>query len=218
MAKLIFDAIGERQYEMGVSQVVLYPQDASGAYPKGYAWNGISNISDSPDGADVNEIWADNIKYATFRAVENSKGSIEAYMYPDEWMQCDGYVELEEGIVIGQQNRAAFGLCYRTEVGNDTASNADGDYKLHLVYGATASPSEQSHDTVNDSPDAQTFSWDYDCVPVSVAGHKPTATMTITASKVGETKMKKLLDALYGTESTEAHLPLPDEILTLLKG
>lgn len=214
MSKIVWDAIGERFYENGVSHGVLYTQADGGTYNAGVAWNGLTSVSDSPDGAEANDIYADNIKYGSLRSAENHKGTIEAYMYPDEWAECDGNVEPVPGLRIGQQKRRAFGFSYRTEIGNDIDTEAG--YKLHLIYGATVSPSEQTHETVNDSPEAMTLSWEYDTVPIEVEGYKPTAHLTIDSTKADEAKLKALEDILYGTESNEARLPLPAEVITLL--
>lgn len=213
MSKLVWDATGTRRYENGVSKGVLYPQ-SNGTYPKGVAWNGLTGVTDSPEGAEANDIWADNIKYASLRSAETSKGTIEAFTAPDEFDACDGSAELATGVTIGQQDRQPFGLCYRTEIGTD--SNPSAGYKLHIVYGATASPSEQTHETINDSPEAMQLSWEYDTVPVVVEGHKPTATLTIDSTKADSAKLKALEDILYGSAETEARLPLPAEIATLL--
>lgn len=214
MSKIVWDAIGEKYYESGVSHGVLYTQADGGTYNTGVAWNGLTSVSDSPDGAEANDIYADNIKYGSLRSAENHKGTIEAYMYPDEWAECDGNVEPVPGLRIGQQKRRAFGFSYRTEIGNDV--DAELGYKLHLIYGATVSPSEQTHETVNDSPEVMTLSWEYDTVPIEVEGCKPTAHLTIDSTKADEGKLKALEDILYGTESDEARLPLPAEVITLL--
>lgn len=214
MAKLVWDAAGARRYESGVSKGVLYPQE-KGNYPKGVAWNGLIGITESPEGAEANDLWADNIKYASLRSAETAKGTIEAYTSPDEFDACDGSAELVKGATIGQQSRQPFAICYRTEIGTD--SNPNAGYKLHIIYGMTASPSEQAHETVNDSPDAMTFSWEYDTVPVAVKDHNPTATMTIDSTKADATKLKALEDILYGSDGEDGpRLPLPDEIVTLL--
>lgn len=220
MAKLVWDAIGEHLYETGVRNGVLYPYMTGSTaettgYKKGVAWNGLTSITESPSGADENALWADDIKYLALRAAEEFGGTIEAYTYPDEWAECDGSASIATGVVIGQQPRKAFGLCYRTTLGNDTELNEHG-YKLHLVYGATASPSERAYQTINDSPEAITFSWQFTTTPVNVASHKPTSILTIDSTKVEATKLKALEDALYGTADKDAYLPLPDEVLTLL--
>lgn len=228
MAKLVWDQVGERYYETGVKNVVLYPQ-VNGAYPEGVAWNGITNVTQTPTGADSNPIYADDTKYLDIRSVEEEEGSITAYTYPDEWAACDGSAALTTGVYIHQQPRQAFGLCYRTVLGNDTEYENYG-YKLHLIYGATASPSEKSHDTINDSPEAVEMSWDYTTVPVSildnnnqpVSGFKPTSSIEIDSTKVDATKLAALEAILYGTngsgssEGTTARLPLPYEVMTTL--
>ena len=215
MAKLTWDETSKRLYETGVRQGVLYPQDNSGAYPNGVAWNGLTAITESPSGAEETALWADDIKYLSLRSAEEFGATIEAYTYPDEFAICDGSAELVTGAIIGQQPRKPFGLCYRTVLGNDTELDAHG-YKLHLIYGATASPSERAYQTVNDSPEAITFSWEMTTVPVSVTGARPTACVTIDSTKVDSEKLKALEKVLYGDETTDARLPLPDEIKTLL--
>lgn len=215
MGKLTWDETSKRLYETGVRQGVLYPQDNSGAYPKGVAWNGLTAITESPSGAEETALWADDIKYLSLRSAEEFGATIEAYTYPDEFAICDGSAELATGVIIGQQPRKPFGLCYRTVLGNDTELDAHG-YKLHLIYGATASPSERAYQTVNDSPEAITFSWEMTTVPVAVKDARPTACVTIDSTKVDEEKLKALEKVLYGDENTEARLPLPDEIKTLL--
>ena len=214
MAKLAWDETSKKLYETGVRNGVLYPQAANGTYPKGVAWNGLTAITESPSGAEETALWADDIKYLSLRSAEEFGATIEAYTYPDEFAICDGSAELAEGVIIGQQPRKPFGLCYRTVLGNDTELDAHG-YKLHLIYGATASPSERAYQTVNDSPEAITFSWEMTTVPVAVTGAKPTACITIDSTKVDTAKMAALEKVLYGDESTEARLPLPDEIKTL---
>lgn len=215
MARLTWDATSTRLYETGVRQGVLYPQDNSGAYPNGVAWNGLTAITESPSGAEETALWADDIKYLSLRSAEEFGATIEAYTYPDEFAICDGSAELVTGAIIGQQPRKPFGLCYRTVLGNDTELDAHG-YKLHLIYGATASPSERAYQTVNDSPEAITFSWEMTTVPVSVTGARPTACVTIDSTKVDSAKLAALEAVLYGGDNTEARLPLPDEIKTLL--
>lgn len=216
MAKLVFDESGKRFYETGVSKGVLYVQDASGAYPQGVAWNGLTAVNEAPSGAEATPLYADDIKYLELRSAEEFGATIEAYTYPDEFEQCDGSAELAEGVVIGQQARKAFGLCYRTIVGNDVQGN-DFGYKLHLIYGATAAPSEKAYATVNDSPEAVTFSWEVTCTPVEVEGFKPTATVVIDSRKVDAEKLAALEAKLYGSESEEAQLPLPAEIAAMFK-
>lgn len=215
--RLIWDATGQRFYETGVRRGVLYPQDKDGLYPKGVAWNGITSISENPTGADPNDLWADDIKYGSLRAAETMEGSIESYTYPEEFEECDGTASLATGVSIGQQKRKPFGLCYRTSIGNDTAIEEDDGYILHLLYGATASPSEKQYQTINDSPEAITFSWDYTTIPVNVTGHKPTALVRINSLKVDAEKLAALEDILYGTDSAEPRLPLPDEIASMFE-
>ena len=215
MAKLVWDAIGEHFYETGVDHVVLYRLDANNAYSNGYAWNGVSSISESPSGGDANPIWADNIKYLNLRAAEEYGSTIECYTYPDEFAECNGEGQPASGIAIGQQTRKTFGLSYRTIVGNDAQGN-DLGYKLDLVYGCTASPSEKSYSTVNDSPEAGTFSFEISTVPVAIPGYKNTAILTIDSTKVDSTHMAALEALLYGGDSTEATLPSPETVLTTL--
>lgn len=214
MSKLVWDKTGERLYETGVKQGVLYPQ-VSGAYPKGVAWNGLTAVTESPSGAEATPLYADDIKYLNLMSAEEFGASIEAYMYPEEFAECDGSAALVAGVYIGQQTRKAFGLCYRTVLGNDVDSN-DYGYKLHLIYGALAAPSEKAYATVNDSPEAITFSWEITTTPVNVTGFKPTASITIDSTKVDAEKLAALEAILYGTESEEARLPLPDEIATIM--
>lgn len=217
MSRITWDDIGKRIFEMGSKYGVLYPQ-VDGKYPKGVAWNGLISVTESPGGAEVTDLWADNIKYASMRSAETFGATIEAYSYPDEFGPCDGSVELVPGVFIGQQGRQAFGFCYRSEIGNDTSNESDDGYKLHLIYNSTASPSEKAYSTINDSPDGVTFSWEIESTPVNVPGHKPTACITIDSLKIDSAKLKALEDILYGTESKEPSLPMPEEIMTLLSG
>lgn len=212
--RLAWDQTGERYYETGVKQGVLYPQEG-GAYPKGVAWNGLTAVTESPSGAEASPLYADDIKYLNLLSTEEFGATIEAYTYPDEFMACDGSAALTEGVYIGQQKRNTFGLCYRTVLGNDTESN-DYGYKLHIIYGALAAPSEKAYATINDSPEAITFSWEVTTTPVNVTNHKPTASIVIDSTKVDSTKLKALEDILYGSEEAEPRLPLPDEIATLM--
>lgn len=214
MSKLVWDQIGDRIYETGVKMGVLYPQE-SGAYPKGVAWNGLTAVTESPSGAEASPMYADDIKYLNLMSNEEFGATIEAYTYPPEFEACDGSASIATGVSIGQQSRKAFGLCYRTTVGNDTDGN-DYGYKLHLIYGALAAPSEKAYATINDSPEAITFSWEVTTTPVDVTGFKPTASVTIDSKKVNAEKLKALEAILYGSESEEARLPLPDEIITLM--
>lgn len=219
MSKLVWDQTGERYYETGVKMGVLYPQSASGTYPKGVAWNGLTAVTESPSGAEATPLYADDTKYLNLYSAEEFGATIEAYTYPDEFAECDGSAEIAAGVTIGQQNRKAFGLCYRTTIGNDTDGNDHG-YKIHIIYGAMASPSEKAYATINDSPEAITFSWEVTTTPVSVSGFKPTASVTIDSTKVEEAKLKQLEAVLYGDNGSsstgDARLPLPDEIVTLI--
>lgn len=212
---LVWDETGKRFYETGVKNCALYVQDTSGAYPKGVAWNGITAITESPSGAEATPIYADDMKYLNLYSVEELGATIEAYTYPDEFAECDGSAELTTGVMIGQQVRKAFGLAYKTTIGNDVAGN-DLGYKLHLIYGAKASPSEKAYATINDSPEAITFSWELTTTPVDVEGMKPTASITIDSTKVDAAKLKALEKVLFGSETADARLPLPAEILTIL--
>ena len=219
--KLKWDETSEHFYETGVDRTVLYILNNSNAYTDGVAWNGVTSITESPSGADETKLFADNIKYLSLRANEEYGSTIEAYQYPEEWSQCDGGASIATGVYIGQQSRRTFGLSYRTLIGNDVMGN-DYGYKLHLVYGATASPSDRQYETVNDSPSAITMSWEISTVPVPVANHKPTSHIEIDSTKADATKLAALEDILYGTdgsgsgEGTVARLPLPDEIATLM--
>lgn len=216
MSKLAWDSAGDRFYEIGVSKGVLYPQE-SGKYSKGVAWNGLTGVTESPGGAEPNDLYADNIKYATLRSAETFGGTIEAYTYPEEFGLCDGTKapDKTKGLLVGQQPRISFGLSYVTKIGNDT--DDDLGYKLHLVYGATASPSEKSFATINDSPEAITFSWEFTTTPVAVTGFKPAATLIIDSREADPTKLSALEAKLYGDTNTEPTLPLPDEVINMLK-
>lgn len=217
MAKIVWDATGERLFETGVDHGVIYPQATGGTYPKGAAWNGLTAVTESPSGAEPTPLYADNIKYLTLMSVEEFAFTIEAYMYPDEFAECNGEGTLAKGVIIGQQKRKTFGLSYRSLIGNDVDGDSHG-YKLHLVYGALAAPSEMARSTVNDTPEASTMSWECSTTPVSVAKFKPTAHIVIDSTKADPTKLKNLEDILYGSdsESTEARLPLPDEVASLM--
>ena len=217
MSKLVWDKTGERYYETGVKNGVLYIP-TEGVYSKGVAWNGLTAVTESPSGAEATALYADDMKYLSLYSAEEFGATIEAYTYPDEFAQCDGSAELTKGVSIGQQARKTFGLCYRTTIGNDTDGNDHG-YKLHMIYGCMASPSEKAYATINDSPEAITFSWEVTTTPVSVAGFKPTASITIDSTKADPTKLAALEDILYGKDGepgSEARLPLPDEIKTLM--
>lgn len=212
--RLTWDDLGKRFYETGVKQGVLYPQ-VGGAYPKGVAWNGLTAVTESPSGAEATPLYADDIKYLELISNEEFGCTIEAYTYPDEFKPCNGEATLAEGVTIGQQTRTPFGFCYKTVLGNDEKKN-DYGYKLHLVYGATASVSEKAFQTINDSPEAITFSWEVSTTPVAVKGFKPTAILTIDSTTIAAEKLTKLEDILYGTEEAEARLPLPDEIAEII--
>lgn len=215
MSKLVWDKTGERLYETGVDHGVLYPIQTGGVYSKGVAWNGLSAVTESPSGAEASPFYADNIKYLNLMSAEEFGATIEAYMYPDEFAECDGSAEIATGVSIGQQARKVFGLSYRTLLGNDVDSN-DYGYKLHLIYGALAAPSEKGYSTINDSPEPITLSWEITTTPINVAGFKPTACVTIDSTKVDETKLAALEAILYGSDSEGARLPLPDELITIL--
>lgn len=223
--KLVWDKTGEHFYETGVKNGVLYPMSASGAYSKGVAWNGLTAITESPSGAEATALYADDIKYLNLMSNEEFGATVEAYTYPDEFAECDGSASLTKGVYIGQQARKTFGLCYRTTLGNDAEGN-DYGYKLHIIYGAMASPSEKAYSTINDSPDAITFSWELSTTPVAVANFKPTASLTIDSTKVDPAKLAALEEILYGkddtgegraTDADGPRLPLPDEIADRMK-
>ena len=215
MARLVWDKTGERVYETGVRQAVLYPQETGGTYPLGVAWNGLTGVTESPSGAESTPIFADDIKYLSLMSAEEFGATIEAYTYPDEFAACDGSSDIATGVSIGQQKRKSFGLCYRTALGNDV-DGEDYGYKLHIIYGAIAAPSEKGYATINNDPEAITFSWEISTTPVSMTGFKPTASITIDCTKADATKLKALEDILYGSESISARLPLPGEIKTLM--
>lgn len=216
MAKIKWDETGEKIYETGVKNGVLYLPNETGVYDTGVAWNGLTAVTESPSGAESTPLYADDIKYVELFSAEEFGATLECYTYPDEFAECDGSAEVAPGVIIGQQNRKTFGLCYRTTLGNDVKGNEYG-YKLHLIYGAKASPSEKSYSTINDSPEAITFSYEITTTPVNVTGHKPTASLTINSTKVEAGKLQQLEALLYGGDSTEAKLPLPDEVINLLK-
>lgn len=217
MAVLTWDGTGEKLYETGVSKGVIYlpSEEGDDPYGKGVAWNGLTAVTESPSGAEETALWADNIKYGSLTSNEEFGATVEAYTYPDEFAECDGSRELVAGATIGQQSRKVFGFCYRTEIGNDVDGNEHG-YKLHLIYGCKASPSEKAYSTINDSPEAITFSWELTTTPVNVTGFKPTSCITIDSTKVAAGKMTALETILYGDASEDARLPLPDEVKTTL--
>lgn len=217
MAKLVWDKTGDRLYETGVKNGVLYIP-TSGVYSKGVAWNGLTAVTESPSGAEATALYADDTKYLSLMSTEEFGATIEAYTYPDEFAACDGSAELADGVMIGQQKRSTFGLCYKTTIGNDTDGNDHG-YKLHIIYGAMAAPSEKAYASINDSPEAITFSWEITTTPVNVTGAKPTASLVIDSTKADPSKLAALEDILYGKDGepgNEPRLPLPDEIKTLM--
>lgn len=215
MTALTWDNTGERLYETGVDHGVLYPRDSDGVYSLGVAWNGLTTITESPAGADATPTYADNIKYLNLISVETFDATINAYTYPDEWAACDGSEEPVSGVMVGQQSRQTFGLCYRTRIGNDI-DGTDHGYKLHLVYGATAKPSQKAYASINDQPSAIDFGWDITTIPVAVTGLKPTASMTIDSTKVDAGNLADLELILYGTTGVDPRLPLPDEVITIM--
>lgn len=215
MAKISWDETGKRFFETGTDRCVLYVQGSGGTYPKGVAWNGLTGVTESPSGAEASPLYADNIKYLNLFSAEEFGATVEALTYPDEFAECDGSAELVTGVKIGQQDRKSFGLCYRTKIGNDIDGNDHG-YKIHLIYGCKASPSEKAYSSVNDSPEALTLSWEISTTPVNVTGHKPTATLEIDSRKCDAGKLQKLEEILYGSASQEPRLPLPDEVKTIV--
>lgn len=215
MSKLVWDATGTREYETGVKNGVLYVQSENGTYDTGVAWNGLISVTESPSGAEATPLYADDIKYLELYSAEEFGATIECYTYPEEFEACDGSVEISTGVIIGQQNRSSFGLCYRTTLGNDVKGNEYG-YKLHLIYGCKAAPSEKAYSTINDSPEAITFSYEITTTPVQVSGYKPTASLIIDSTKITPEKLALIESKLYGDTSTEASLPTPDEILEII--
>lgn len=214
MSKMVWDQTGERRYETGIEQVALYKQ-AAGAYPAGVPWNGVTALNLTPSGAEPTPLYANNRKYLTLMSVEELGGTIEAFTYPDEWAECDGSAMAAPGVYIGQQARKTFGLVGKTLVGNDTEMNKYG-YKLHIIYGGLASPSEQSNATINDTPEAKTMSWEFSTTPVAVTGYESTSYICIDSTAVDAEKLKALEAILYGSEEAEPRLPLPDEILSII--
>lgn len=213
MSRIIFDETGTKFYEAGVDRGVLYVMGKDGAYGVGVPWNGLTQVTESPSGAEATPLYAGNSKYVNLYSAEEYGATIEAYTYPDQFETCDGSAEIAKGVTVGQQDRATFGLCYRTKIGNDT--NADLGYKLHIIYGAKAAPSEKAYQTINDSPEAITFSWELTTTPVNVTGFKPTASIVINSTKLEAAKLQKLEEALYGATSTESKLPTPAEIIAI---
>lgn len=213
--KIVWNETGKRYYEAGVKNGVLYVQNTDGSYPKGVAWNGLINVNEKPSGAEATPLYADDTKYVELQSKEDFGATIEAYTYPDEFEACDGSAEIAEGIKIGQQSRNTFGMCYRTVIGNDIEGNNHG-YKLHIIYGCKAAPSEKAYQTINDSPEAITFSWEVTTTPVAVTGYEPTSSLVIDSRTVSPENLAKIEEALYGSESKDAYLPLPDAIVALL--
>ena len=216
MSKIVWDKVGERFYETGVDRGVLYPMQADGEYSLGVAWNGLTAITESPSGAEASPIYADNIKYLNLMSAEEFGATIEAYTYPEEFGECNGEANIANGVSIGQQTRKLFGLAYRTKLGNDT-EGTDYGYKLHLVYNALAGVSDRGYTTINDSPEAMTLSWEISTTPVDVPGFKPTACVTIDSTKCDPEKLAALEAILYGSEDEEARLPLPEEVMSIMK-
>ena len=216
MAKLVFDAVGSRFFETGVKNGVLFVQGADGEYENGVVWNGLTAVTESPSGAEATPLYADDMKYVVLYSTEEFGATIEAYTYPEEFEQCDGSAQLGTGVVIGQQQRKSFGLVYKTVIGNDVQGQ-DLGYKIHIIYGAKAAPSEKAFATINDSPEAVTFSWEVSTVPVPVEGHRPTSTLVIDSTKVEAEKLAAIEAKLFGSESEESTLPLPNEIANMLK-
>ena len=218
MASLVWDVTGTRNIQAGVSKVALYPMKADGTYDDGVAWSGVTAINESPGGADITDLYADNIKYASLRAAETFGFSIEAYDYPDEWSECDGSAQAQAGVLLGQQPRKAFGLVYRTEIGDDTHPGMDKGYVIHIVYNSTASPSGRGYSTINNNPDAISMSWDAQSTPVNVTGtsYKPVCTITVNSTKCDKTKLTTLEALLYGGENASATLPDPATVLSTL--
>lgn len=215
MARLEWDKVGEHFYETGVSNGALYVMDNEGKYKKGVAWSGLTTVTESPSGAESNPFYADNIKYLNLISAEEFGGTIEAYTYPDEFAECDGSKMLTEGVMLGQQTRKPFGFVYMTNVGNDVAG-ADHGAKLHIIYGCTASPSEKSYSTINDSPEPISFSWEIKSVPAPLKGHRPVSSITIDKNKIDSSKWEAVTDTLFGSSSKEPTLPTPDELVSIV--
>ena len=221
MTKLIWNQTGSRWWETGVSNGVLYKKKTTGDTGNqvtkwvGVAWNGLTGVTESPSGAELTDLWADNIKYASIRSAETFGATVEGYTYPNEFAECDGSEEAETGVYLGQQTRAAFCLCYKTKIGNDTQGEDDDGYKLHIIYNATASPSEKVYSTVNDSPEAMTLSWEIQSTPINVTGHKPVSTIVIDSRTVDSSKLAALEAKLYGSDSADPELPEPDALVAM---
>lgn len=217
MSKLVWGQAGNRKYEAGVQDVALFKRDATGAYPHGVAWDGVTAVNETPSGGEPTKLYAGNTVYATLMSAEELAVTIEAYQSPEEFDECDGTAEIIPGVTIGQQDRKPFGLAYKTNIGNDTEGMSHG-YKLHFIYGAQAKPSEKAHSTINESPEAQTLSWEASTTPVPVTGYKPTASFEIDSTKIDKDKLATIEGIVFGSEETEARLPLPDELIQLLGG
>ena len=215
MAKLTWHNAHDRKLEAGVEEVILFPMGNEG-YEDGVAWNGVTAVNENPSGADITDLYADNIKYASMRSAEKFGFRIEAYNYPDEWVECDGSKEVVSGVFFGQQFRKLFGLCYKTKIGDETSPSMDYGYKLHIIYNCTASPSGKGYTTINDNPDAISFSWEADSTPVPVTGHKDTCEIVVDSTKADPDKLADLIDLLYGTAGTDSALPDPDTVLSTL--
>lgn len=215
MSRIVWDEAGKHYYETGVKNGVLYPQASGGSYPLGVAWNGLTSVTESPSGAEPNPMYADNIKYLNLMSAEEYGATIEAFTYPDEFAECDGSAEVASGVIAGQQTRKTFGLCYKTILGNDEDGN-DYGYKLHIIYGGLAAPTEKGYSTINDSPEAITFSWEISTTPVEITGFKPSASLVIDSTKSNAAKLAQLEDILYGTTGVSPRLPLPDEIVAVM--
>lgn len=216
MSKITWDGVGERVWEAGVDHGVLYRQDETKKYTKGVAWNGLINVTEKPEGAEITKLWADNQNYANLMSAEVFKGGIEAYTYPEEFNECEGQAEVVPGARLGQQARVPFGMCYRSMVGDDTSPEPSA-YKLHLIWNAMVSPTEKSHNTINENPDAETFNWDFDTTPAPVTGYKPAASMEIDSRTLAKDKLAAIEEILYGTDEVEPRLPMPDELIMLMK-
>jgi hypothetical protein len=217
MSKLVWDQTGTREFQGGVSEVALFPMGSNGEYEKGVAWSGVTGISENPSGADITDLYADDIKYASLQSAERFAFGIEAYDYPDEWSECDGSKEVTPGVYIGQQTRKAFGLVYKTKIGDDTHPGMDKGYLIHIIYNCTATPSGRGYTTINENPDAITMSWDANSTPVNVEGYKATSSIVIDSTKCDKTKLTTLETKIYGGESSEPAMPLPAEVISTMK-
>lgn len=215
MAKLTWHGTGEREIEAGISEVALFPMGTNG-YEEGVAWNGVTAINENPSGADVTDLYADNIKYASMRSAEKFGFTIEAFTYPDEWAECDGSKEAVSGVFLGQQSRKAFGLVYKSQIGDEAHPGMDKGFKLHIIYNSTASPSGRGYTTINDNPDAISFSWEANSTPVAVTGYKATCEIVIDSTKANATKLTTLLETIYGGTNSEPSMPTPDQVISTM--